>query len=90
MSTILTRAWLSIQAFAKVADAVEGDITKESIAAGLDTMDIDLGIFVWTPSNPGPASYPRVSNAMQYLSTVTDGEVVLYQPEPIDALASFR
>jgi ABC-type branched-subunit amino acid transport system substrate-binding protein len=90
LSTVVTTAWLAVEAFAKVADA-QTDITAASIMNGLGTMkDIDLGLLKWTPSAKGPVGFEKASNSMQYLSTVKDGKVVMFQKDPIDALASFR
>jgi ABC-type branched-subunit amino acid transport system substrate-binding protein len=91
LSTLSLRSWVATQAFATVANEIEGDITAASVKEAFGKADIDTGLDKpWKPGTQGPASYTRVSNAWMYLSEVKGGKTVLFQKDPIDALVPFK
>lgn len=91
LNSIVIRAWLAVQAFDMVASDLD-EVNAATVMEGFNTVeDMDLGLMPpWTPSAEGPPGYENVSNPWQYLSTVEDGEVVLYQDDPIDATIPFQ
>lgn len=80
-------AWLSVYAFAALAETIDGDITRDSVVEAMQTAeDIDLGGVVpaWTPAadeepdNPGRQVYNDF-----YVIAYEGGELTLYQDEPV-------
>jgi len=91
LSSLATRSWLSVQAFAKVAKGLP-DVTAATVMKGFDTAkNLKLGLIPpWTPSAPGPAGFTRVSNPWMYLVTVKNGKEVLFSNKPVDALTPYK
>lgn len=44
----------------------------------------------WTPSRKGPSGWRRVSQPYLYLMTVKNGQVVLFQKNPVNGLLPFE
>jgi len=90
-TTMSYREWLAVQAFAKVAKGLP-NVTAATVMKGFQTAkNLKLGLVPpWTPSAAGPAGFTRVSNPWMYLITVKNGQEVLYQKKPVDALTPWK
>jgi ABC-type branched-subunit amino acid transport system substrate-binding protein len=78
-------AWESVHVLSQLmADLDTVDAT--SIMTALDEAeDIDVGVSApWTPSQPGPANFSRLSHPYVHLNKVEDGRLVLLTPDPLD------
>lgn len=62
---------------------------KTVTAALQQAKDIPMSsvMLPWTPSNPGPGTFARVSNPHIFLSTAQNGKLMLAMPEPVDVNA---
>lgn len=92
--TIFPNSWIAYEGVSVVAEATTGmtDIGPDALMTKLEeTKDIPLALSVaWTPSRPGPSTYPRVSNPYVYLASVENGEFVLAAPDPVDVSAFIK
>jgi branched-chain amino acid transport system substrate-binding protein len=73
------RAWLSVQLFAKVANTIDGPITRASVLAAMQKVK-NLK-FYWLDSlsfdKPGPLSeYPRIVTPISFPSKLSNGNYV--------------
>lgn len=79
-------AWVAVNAFAAVAETIDGEITRESVVEALQTAeDVDLGGVVpaWTPAaDADPDTVGRQVYNDFYVVTY-DGGLSLYQDEPV-------
>ena len=79
-------ATMAIQAL----EAIDGDVSRESLLAALQTTTFDLP-FALEPvsfAEPGPvAATPRVVSAMYHIFEYEDGELTQITTEPTDVLA---
>jgi ABC-type branched-subunit amino acid transport system substrate-binding protein len=69
-------AWLSVYAVAEAAESIKGDVTNSSLVEALkNAKDLPLQGLTppWTPSKPGPASEPRISNLNVWASQYKNG-----------------
>lgn len=80
-------AWVAVNAFAALAETIDGDITRESVTEALDTAeDLDLGGVVpaWTPAaDEDPDTEGRQVYNDFYVVTYKDGALTLFQDEPV-------
>ena len=79
-------AWEAVNTLATVMTDLD-TIDAASITAALDkAKDLDVGVSApWTPSQPGPKNFARVSHPFVHLNEVKDGQLVpLNGGEPID------
>jgi len=82
------RAWAAVHLLARVAADIEGEVTRESLTAALDSVDgMD---FLWIEdlsfARPGPISQlPRIASATVFPSRIEGEELVPL--EPIDPFA---
>jgi ABC-type branched-subunit amino acid transport system substrate-binding protein len=79
-------AWLAVQAFAKLAKTMTGDITAAAFTAKVkSTGPTDLeGLVTWDPSKKGPTGSTSLASSKYYTNTVKDGKIVLESSTPID------
>jgi ABC-type branched-subunit amino acid transport system substrate-binding protein len=59
--------WVAVDALAKLATIIKGDVNKTSLVAAARSVKkskpIDFyGVFKWAPGSPGPAAVPRFRN----------------------------
>ena len=92
LSTLAIRGYLSVYAFAEVAKQLD-TVDAASVLDALknNTEGIDVGLDQpWITGVAGPTGFSAVNNGLLYLIQMKDGELQLLQPEPIDALESFK
>jgi ABC-type branched-subunit amino acid transport system substrate-binding protein len=78
--------WLAGTAVAKIANMMSSVPTAATFLQEMGSVQsVQLGLIPpWTPSTPGPSTYPRVSNPYEYNVTVRNGVVVLLSKKPLN------
>jgi ABC-type branched-subunit amino acid transport system substrate-binding protein len=80
--------WLDVKVIAEVMKGLS-TVTAATVKQGFATAK-NLNTFgltpPWTPSAQGPAGYSRISNPWEYLITIKNGKIALFQSKPVNAL----
>ena len=81
-------AWFAVNAVAKTIEKFKPELTAAGVKAALQKVDgLDIGLpRPWSPNDPGPKGFSRVSTAYLYSLRYEDGTLVLLDEEPFDAM----
>jgi ABC-type branched-subunit amino acid transport system substrate-binding protein len=85
--------WLSVHAFTQLAKLIKGPVTNTSILAEMKkAKNINVeGIFTWSPSKRGLATYPRVTDGgLAYFGPVSNGLYVPAKRLPVLMLSGVK
>jgi branched-chain amino acid transport system substrate-binding protein len=77
--------WVALQVLAKISKGMN-TINAATISAALDkAKDINIGPMLppWTPSNPGPKGFSRISNPYAWIEGYKNGTTVLLVNQPV-------
>jgi branched-chain amino acid transport system substrate-binding protein len=79
-------AWLSVYAVQAAAKLVTGTLNSNALLHALSgAHNLNLqGIVKWSPANPGPRGFPRISNPYVYFGVVKNGTIVLNSAKPVN------
>jgi len=80
-------AWLSVYAVAEAAAPIKGDVTNTSLIQALNSakgLTLQGLTPPWTPTKPGPAAEPRISNLGVWASQYKSGAYQLLGSSALD------
>ncbi len=82
-------SWQAIEATAKIAEGVSGELNAETFLKALEAsgpVDTGLGPAWDPPPPPGPSAFPQVTNGTEFTWSLKTGSYTLAAPEPLEVI----
>jgi hypothetical protein len=83
-------AWLSVEAVAKVAAGIKGNIDASSLVSALNSApSMNIKGFTWNPNGPHVKGYPRFTSGIEYLALLNgQNKLMPTSAKPIDLMTA--